>query len=123
MDFLCTDTGAISVDSVGQISLTPDEDTATVQRLRAKFSFFLGEWFRDRSQGVPYFQRILRKGSNVRVNRAIFRKILESDPGVARVVTLRYDLDRRTRELSVTFTAKLRSGSTITKTFDRFVVA
>jgi hypothetical protein len=97
----------------GQILLTPSESVATLQRLKVAFQFFRGEWFLDTRQGVPWYQRILIKGSNERVNRSIFRQIIEKDPGVARLERLRYSLNRSTRELDLDFTARLKSGVTL----------
>lgn len=101
--------GDIFLDA-GQIVLTASEEEATMQRLRSRFQFFRGEWFLDTRVGVPWFQRILVKGSNERVNRSIFRQIIEGDPGVAALLSLGYSLNRRTRELDVSFTARLRTG-------------
>jgi hypothetical protein len=106
------DVGDIALDN-GQIYLTPSEAAATLQRIQIKFNFFQGEWFLDRRQGTPWYQRILIKGSNERVNRSIFRQIVEGDPGIASVVSLRYSLNRTTRALTVSFVAIMTNGETL----------
>lgn len=124
MDFLIdATTGDMALDASGQIKLTASEEAACVQRLRIKFRFFRREWFLDTRQGVPWYQRILIKGSNERVNRSIFRQIIEGDPGVARIVSLRYSLDHATRRLTLDFVAKMKSGATLRSSdFGPFVI-
>lgn len=116
-------TGDMALDASGQITLTATEEVATLQRLRIKFQFFKGEWFLDKRQGTPWYQRILIKGSSERVNRSIFRQIIEGDPGVARLVSLRYSLNRATRRLTLDWVAKLKSGKTLRSAdFGPFVI-
>lgn len=124
MDFLIDVlTGDMDLDSSGQITLTSTEEIATLQRLRIKFQFLQKEWFLDTRQGVPWYQRILIKGSSERVNRSIFRKIIEGDPGVARLITLRYSLNVGTRRLTLDFAAKLKSGQILRSSdFGPFVI-
>ena len=124
MDFMIDPiTGDMALDASGQITLTATEEVATLQRLRIKFQFFKGEWFLDKRQGTPWYQRILIKGSSERVNRSIFRQIIEGDPGVARLVSLRYSLNRATRRLTLDWVAKLKSGKTLRSAdFGPFVI-
>lgn len=72
---------------------------AIAQRVENRFRFFLGEWFLDLREGVPYFQEILVKGPNVKVVRQIFLKVITTTPGMADVLEFDMQYDPTTRSL------------------------
>ncbi len=76
----------------------PDE---TRQRIEVRLRTFRGEWFEDALQGVPYFERILEKGVTAPIVTSIVRAVVESVPGVAEVVSIRADIEKRTRTCRV----------------------
>src|SRR4051812_29811299 len=78
---------------------------ATMQRIRIRFKWFLGEWFLDTRQGVPYFQSVLIKNPDSILIATIFRQVLKTTPGVKRVLSFRASLDRTTRELTTVWSA------------------
>ncbi len=78
----------------------------TIQRLRAKLRFFLGEWFLDTRIGIPFFQTIFVKNPNVLAANAIFGRAIRNDPAVVSLDVLEIDLDPN-RTLEVTFSAKI----------------
>ena len=86
------------------------EDEAIAQQLGVRMRYFLGEWFLDTAQGIPFYRDILVKNPNTSLVREIFRDVIESTPGIARVVTLSLDLQAATRQLNITFKALLDSG-------------
>ena len=55
---------------------------ALAQRLTVRFKFFLGEWFLDTRQGIPYFRDILVKNPNISLVQSIFRRATLLTPGV-----------------------------------------
>lgn len=55
---------------------------ALAQRLRSRYKFFLGEWFLDTRQGIPYFRDILVKNPDPSLIQSIFRKATLTTPGV-----------------------------------------
>jgi len=55
---------------------------ALAQRLRCRYKFFLGEWFLDTRQGIPYFRDILVKNPDQSLVQSIFRKATLTTPGV-----------------------------------------
>jgi len=55
---------------------------ALAQRLRTRYKFFLGEWFLDIRQGIPYFRDILVKNPDPSLIQSIFRKATLTTPGV-----------------------------------------
>lgn len=86
---------------------------AVAQRLGNAFRFFLGEWFLDTRLGVPYYELILRKGTDLRIVSQIFRDIITRDPEVDSVIDFRMSFDPIERVLTVQFEARLISGDTI----------
>lgn len=60
-----------------------------------------GEWFADRSRGVPYIQTLLRKGVSEGTVRALLRRELLRVPGVRSVQSMRISIDRQTRRCVV----------------------
>src|SRR3954447_26510569 len=95
----------------GDLALTPDETqlqiiegvAAVRQKLASRFRMFLGEWFLDQRQGVPYYRDILVKSPNLGVIRSVFRKVILTTPGVLGITTFTLALDRVSRILSFDF--------------------
>lgn len=86
---------------------------AVAQAVVVELRWWLGEWFLDTRRGVPYVQRILRKGVSPRTVRAIIRRHIERSPGVDRVTFLRLTVDPRTREASIDFELRTTDGQTV----------
>jgi hypothetical protein len=85
-------------------------------RLSENMSFFLGEWFLDQRQGMPYWRYILGQRYDAGIADRVFRKGAELTAGVARVSALQTRFDRKTRALSVpVLKVVLTDGSTITQ--------
>ena len=86
-----------------------DGSDAIAQHLRNRLKFFLGEWFLDVRQGLPFFQRVFVKNPNLPAIRAIFRRVVRETPGVSGVqdLTLSVSPDRIA---SISFVALLDSG-------------
>lgn len=76
---------------------------AVAQEVRIGVRFFLGEWFLDTRIGIPYFTDIFRKNPNLGLIRDIFRRAIESVPGVLAVTDITLDFDAPTRKLSLNF--------------------
>lgn len=74
---------------------------AIVQTYRIRLQFFLGEWFLDRNQGMPWVQKILIHNPRIPVIRSIFRKALLSVPGTKDVRELELTIDKPTRRLTL----------------------
>lgn len=87
---------------------------AVAQELTVRLRWWLGEWFLDQRQGVPYLQRILRKGVSPRTVRAIVRRQIGQVPGVARVDSLRVELGPLTREVAIDFEVVTVEGERLT---------
>ncbi len=88
------------------------------QKLFTRLQFFLGEWFLDRRQGIPYYQKILIKNPELIIIQSIFREAILETPGVASLLdVIQTTLESATRKLSVRFSARLESGEILN--FDR----
>jgi hypothetical protein len=115
ISILQTDDGDIYVSPTGTQSWTSPTDllTEATQRLRAKYQLFLGEWFLDEREGVPYYRDILVKNPNMGVVRTVLRKVTADDPAVEAVTLFEATLDSATRHLTVALTAQLIDGTTL----------
>jgi hypothetical protein len=97
---------------------------AIVQRLSIRFQFWLGEWFLDQRQGVPYIDQVFVKAPDLALITRLFRRVVTSTPGIAQVKSMSLDLDRPSRTLRVrNLQAVLVSGSTLVATSTPFLVA
>ena len=74
---------------------------AVRQELQIRYRFFLGEWFLDPTEGVPYIRDVLKKAPNEAQVRAMLAQVAQSTPGVASVDGIELDLDSGTRTLTV----------------------
>lgn len=74
---------------------------SVTQACNVALRWWLGEWFQDRSRGVPYLQKLLRKGVSEGTVRAVLRKELLRVEGVAQVARMDLALNKRTRSMRV----------------------
>lgn len=80
----------------GQMFLAGRE--AIAQTVVTRLKLFLGEYFRDVTDGTPWFQQILGKFENINAVEAILRNRIARTQGVVRLLSfdLQFDLDART---------------------------
>lgn len=120
----------IQVIPEGDIALGDDGDFAFVdgsrhvlQTILARFRFFLGEWFLDTREGVPYYRDILIKNPDRSVVRSVFMQVLETTPGVLSVLSFDIVYDERERTIRFSFEVQSTDGVvTVTPGDDAFVV-
>src|SRR5690606_37543833 len=74
---------------------------AIAQTIVTRLKLFLGEYFRDVTDGTPWFQQILGKPSNLNAVEAILRNRIARSPGVVRLLSFGLDFDLPTRSLSM----------------------
>lgn len=102
--------------------LMPDGDIATSgrqfisgieeieQTIRTRWKLFLGEYFRDVSDGTPWFQRILVKNANLdEVNSILKNRITRTD-GVIQILRFSPVFNNQTRTYSVSAVVLTRFG-------------
>jgi hypothetical protein len=112
------------LDETGQLVLFAADDVdAIAQQLRIRFKFFKGEWFLDRRQGIPYFDKVLIKNPSTSILEAIFRRTILDTPGVESLESFRMTLDRPTRILTMDFVAATDTGEVLdTRNLGPFLV-
>lgn len=86
---------------------------ATAQRLAIRMRLFLGDWYLNLLQGIPYHQTVLRKGCSPALRREVFRRPMATLPGVAEVTSLSVELDGATRRLDVRAQLRLTTGEVL----------
>lgn len=72
------------------------------QTIRTRLRLFLGEYFRDITDGTPWFEQILGKGVSVDARDAAIRNRVVNTPNVIRLTSYTSDFNINTREYSVT---------------------
>jgi len=86
------------VTSGVQFIATRDEIAQTVS---TRLKLFLGEYFRDTTDGTPWFESILGKGTSLSNKESIIRNRILRTPGVIRLTSFSADFDLATRRYSV----------------------
>ena len=85
----------------------------TLEKLSARFKFWLGEWFADTREGFPYRERVFAKGAGLQELRGLFVTACRQVPTVSRVVRMLLTFDPVARHLAVDFELVLVDGSVI----------
>jgi hypothetical protein len=80
------------------------------QRIATRLKFFVGEWFLDLRQGVPYYRDVFVSNPNLALIRSLFRRVVLRTPGVISVPRILVGFDPATRQCSVTFQAIVDGG-------------
>lgn len=92
------------------------------QRIYTSLRLFLGEWFLDPSQGIPYFQTILGRKVPVSIIAQIFRSAIVQQPGVQSLDSLSVTM-LQGRQARIDFACTLDDGATLSSSdFGAFVV-
>lgn len=81
------------------------------QRLTIRLRTFFGEWFINTTYGVPYFQRILKKGIDKATVDNLLREQIFDEPGVLEIIAFNSDLDDYSRSYSCKFEIRTAEGS------------
>ena len=82
----------------------------TRQQIAIRFKFFLGEWFLDQREGIPYYRDVFVWNPNLDVIRSLFRRVLVRTPGVVAVPKFEIQYDSGTRTLRFNFEALCTEG-------------
>lgn len=89
---------------------TVDGIEAIRQHLICRLRFFLGEWFLDERDGVPYWERVLvHNPDEATIGEALRRTILGT-PGVSALASFSLTIDRQARSLALVFEAVTTEG-------------
>lgn len=88
--------------------------TAIQQALQQALQLWLGEWFLDTTQGVPFRQQILVKNPNLDVVQADLIAAATAVPGIIQIVDFSMTFSDNQRGLSVYIVAQTSNGQTVT---------
>ncbi len=90
---------------------TVEDGAETVQHVRTRLQFYLGEWFLDLLAGVPYHQQIFTKPANLANIESIFKTKILNTPGVERLIEFSMDYEGDSvRKHTVSFSAETIYG-------------
>lgn len=92
------------------------------QRLWIRLGFFLGEWFLDTREGIPYLQSVLVSNPDLPMIDLLFQRVIRETPGVKSVLSYASELARATRTYSATFRVECLTGETIRFDSKPFIV-
>lgn len=81
------------------------EREEVAQTIKTRLALFLGEYFRNITDGTPWFEQILGKQVNRDTTEAALRNRIASTPNVVRLLQFSTDFDLTARKLSVSATA------------------
>lgn len=88
---------------------------AVAQHIKQRLLTILGEWFLDKSVGLPWFDTILGKHRTLDVVEALIRDQISNTPGVQALNQFSLEVDEQSeRKARVTFSATLTTGETAT---------
>lgn len=99
-DFILQDNDLMIIDNAERVA----------QQILITLRFWLGEWFLDTTQGVPYLEYILVKNPNINHVRQILTEAILSVEGVQTINDMTLDFDQRNRRLYVDYTATTDYG-------------
>jgi hypothetical protein len=95
------------------LTLIKDVADCAAQKLTNRFLLFLGEWFLDSSQGLPFYQLIAVKNPDPTVLERLFTNIVLSVPGVTKVDFLTVKINNQ-RQASMQMQAEVDGAYVIT---------
>lgn len=95
------------------VTVTTEQKQSVAQLLKIKLLTFLGEWFLDTDNGVPYYQQIFGKVRSKAAVDAIFRQKISEEPEVVEIVEFESEIsaDR-------TYSLKFRVRTTLDQITD-----
>ena len=84
----------------------------TVQSIKTRLLFFVGEWFLDLDAGTPYFQEIFKKPPNLDNIESIIKTRILRTEGVNTIISFDIDFNSNARGVTIQFEANTVYGST-----------
>lgn len=94
------------------LRLTKNLTEFVSQKLENRLKTFQGEWFVDRTIGLPYYQRILKKKADVDDINSLYRAEINSVEEVVEIIEFTPDYNEALRKYSLTFKAKIKDPDT-----------
>jgi len=86
------------------------------QTIKTRLRLFLGEYFRDITDGTPWFEQILGKNANVNAREAALRNRILNSPGVIRLTSFSTNFDNVNARVYTVTASVLTSYGIVTVT-------
>lgn len=80
------------------------------QKLSTRFRFFLGEWFLNQLEGVPYYRDVFVANPNTDVIASLFKRVILTCPGVLSLNSYTMSFDESARSATFSFQAVVEGG-------------
>ena len=80
------------------------------QSIKQRLLLVLEEWFLDDTIGVPWYQYIFQKGSDINRVKSILINTISGTDGVIKVTSLELNYNISNRNLTVDFSAQTNEG-------------
>ena len=103
--------------SNNRIAVVSDADEV-LQHIKTRLWLFLGEWFLDVTDGVPWFQEVFVKPADLREIESIIKDRVLQTPGVDELIEFDMNYDNNTRRFSITLACATIFGATATDTIE-----
>lgn len=87
-----------------------DNAERVAQQILITLRFWLGEWFLDVQDGIPYLEYVLVKSPNLLHIRQVFTEAIEKIEGVQRVEEMKFAFDVKNRSLRVDYEVSTNYG-------------
>lgn len=116
-----TSTGDLDV-STGGLAVTSTLAEFVAIRVKQRLQFFLGEWYLDTRQGLPYFAHVFVSNPDLALISSIFRRAVLGTPGVGSLDVFEVAYARSTRRLAVNLRVRCTDG-TVANIETPFIIA
>lgn len=81
------------------------------QRLKQSLLFFQGEWYLDITDGVPYYQEILKKAPDQITVESVLKQAIMETPEVTKLLAFKIEYSNPIRKLTLTFQVETIYGT------------
>lgn len=118
-------TFAMTADNDFSLPITLVQSPQSLQYvLTQRFQMFLGEWFLDQREGVPYYRDVLIKNPDEAIVRSIFRQVILDTQDIESLRKLEVTIDGASRTLTLDFVAVASDGTVFdtSKLDDPFII-
>lgn len=100
----------------GSLVLLTNKDEWIAQRVRIRLHTYKGEWYLDKTIGVPYFQTILKKNTPKDLVDSIFKRVISDTAGVKNILKFSSTISSNTYTLTFSYTTEQGTITSIIET-------
>lgn len=87
------------------------EQDEIAQTIKTRLRLFLGEYFRDITDGTPWYEQILGRNVNENAREASLRNRIANTPGVIKLLSFSTDFDIDARAYTVICSVQTNYGT------------